>query len=259
LATVKPFEDATGVKVEYEGTRDINAVLATRVQGGNPPEIAGIPSLSLLEQWSSQGKRMDLDNVIGANTLKNTYSSGWLELGSYKDKTFGLFFSASLKGLIWYNVKTYKGPKTPRTWTELMNWSRQTAASGMTPWCLGVESGAASGWVVTDWIENILLRQSGAKKYDDWYNGKLSWTSAEVKNAFQAFGAVATDPKMVYGGPTTVLTTNFGDAATPMFAAKPACFLHHQATFISMLLPLLVFFTMQRYFVRGILAGSVKG
>lgn len=31
------------------------------------------------------------------------------------------------------------------------------------------------------------------------------------------------------------------------------------AAFISMMLPLLVFFSMQRYFVRGILAGSVKG
>lgn len=31
------------------------------------------------------------------------------------------------------------------------------------------------------------------------------------------------------------------------------------AAFISMMLPLLVFFAMQRYFVRGILAGSVKG
>ncbi|NLG72344.1 MAG: carbohydrate ABC transporter permease [Chloroflexi bacterium] len=31
------------------------------------------------------------------------------------------------------------------------------------------------------------------------------------------------------------------------------------AAFISMLLPMLVFFSLQRYFVRGILAGSVKG
>jgi alpha-glucoside transport system permease protein len=31
------------------------------------------------------------------------------------------------------------------------------------------------------------------------------------------------------------------------------------AAFISMLLPLVIFLTMQRYFVRGILAGSVKG
>ena len=31
------------------------------------------------------------------------------------------------------------------------------------------------------------------------------------------------------------------------------------AAFISMMLPLVVFFALQRYFVRGILAGSVKG
>ena len=31
------------------------------------------------------------------------------------------------------------------------------------------------------------------------------------------------------------------------------------AAFISMILPLLIFFALQRYFVRGLLAGSVKG
>ena len=29
--------------------------------------------------------------------------------------------------------------------------------------------------------------------------------------------------------------------------------------FVSMILPLVVFFSLQRYFVRGLLAGSVKG
>jgi len=29
--------------------------------------------------------------------------------------------------------------------------------------------------------------------------------------------------------------------------------------FVSMILPLIVFFTLQRYFVRGLMAGSVKG
>ena len=31
------------------------------------------------------------------------------------------------------------------------------------------------------------------------------------------------------------------------------------AAFVSMVLPLVVFFSLQRYFVRGLLAGSVKG
>jgi alpha-glucoside transport system substrate-binding protein len=42
LAMVKPWEDSTGNKVTYEGTRDINALLTTRVKAGNPPDLAGL-------------------------------------------------------------------------------------------------------------------------------------------------------------------------------------------------------------------------
>ncbi|GGJ31708.1 ABC transporter substrate-binding protein [Deinococcus roseus] len=232
LRAIKPFTDATGIQVEYEATRDINAVLTTRVQGGNAPDIAVVPSISLLQEWAEGGKLTDLDGIVGTSVLEKNFGPGFLDLGGYKGKTYGLFINADVKGLVWYNTKTYKGPKNPKNWDELAAWASKTAAAGTTPWCVGVESGAASGWAGTDWVENILLRQSGPRVYDQWYQGKLPWTSNEVKSAFQAFGKVATDPKMVYGGPTTVLTTNFSDAATPMFGNPPKCFLHHQASFI---------------------------
>jgi alpha-glucoside transport system substrate-binding protein len=233
LEIVKPFEDATGIKVEYEGTRDINAVLTTRIQGGNPPDVAGLPSLGAVETFAKENKLVALDGVLDMNAVRRDFGAGWLELGSYNNKLYGFFITADVKGLIWYNTKRYDGPKQPQTWNELMTWAKRTAASGKTPWCVGVESGAASGWPGTDWIENIFLRQSGPQKYDQWYNGKLAWTSPEVKSAFQAFGEVVTDPKMVFGGPTAVLTTNFGDAGNPMFSNPPSCFLHHQASFIA--------------------------
>jgi len=40
---IKPFEERTGIKVEHQGTRDISAVLTTRLKAGNPPDIAGFP------------------------------------------------------------------------------------------------------------------------------------------------------------------------------------------------------------------------
>jgi alpha-glucoside transport system substrate-binding protein len=232
-ATIKPFEEATGVKVEYEATRDFNAVLTTRVNGGNPPDVAAPPSASQTAEWASEGKLVALDDVVDMAQMKSDYGQSWLDLGSYEGKLYGVFVWSSLKGSIWYNPKTYDGPKPPKTWDELQAWSDQKAASGQTPWCIGLESGAASGWPATDWLEDIVLRQSGPDKYDQWYQGKLAWTSPEIKSAWQTFGKIATDPKMVFGGPTTELTTNFGDAGKPLFTTPPGCYLHHQASFIT--------------------------
>jgi alpha-glucoside transport system substrate-binding protein len=233
LAMVKPFEDATGTKVEYEGTRDLNAVLTTRVQGGNPPDLAGLPGPGQMAEFAKAGKLVDLTNILDLTTMKSDYAQSWIDLASYQGKPVGIFIKAALKGLIWYNPKHYKGPNPPKTWQELQAWSDQTAASGTTPWCIGLESGAASGWPGTDWIEDFVLRQDGPDKYDQWYQGKLAWTSPEIKGAFQAFGKVATDPKMVYGGPTAELTINFGNGGDPLFANPPGCYLHHQASFIT--------------------------
>jgi len=228
-SVVKPFEEATGIKVEYEGTRDINAVLTTRVQGGNAPDIAGLPGPEQLEQFAKDGKVVPLN----LPTLRRDYAKGWIDLASSGGKLYGVFTGASVKGLVWYNPKQYSGPKAPKTWAELSKWTDAQAAQGKTAWCVGVESGAASGWAGTDWIENILLRQSGPTVYDQWYSGKLAWTSSEVKSAFQAYGSVVTDPKKVFGGPTAVLTTNFGDAGTPLFTKPAGCSLLQQASFIA--------------------------
>ena len=230
---VKPFEEATGIQVEYEGTRDVNAVLTTRVQGGNPPDIAGLPGPGQLEQFAQDGKLVALNGVLNMASTRRDYAKGWIDLASSNGKLYGIFTGASVKGLVWYNTKQYSGPKAPKSWAELAKWTDAQAAAGKTPWCVGVESGAASGWAGTDWIENFLLRQFGPQVYDQWYKGKLAWTSSEVKSAFQTFGAIVTDPKMVFGGPTAVLTTNFGDAGTPLFSKPAGCSLLQQASFIA--------------------------
>ncbi len=236
MAMVKPFEDATGVQVQYTGTRDLNAVLATRVQGGNPPDLAGLPGPGQMAQFAKAGKLVDLTNVLDMNQMNQQYAKSWIDLGSVDGKPVGIFIKASVKGLIWYNPKTYQaagGPLPPKTWDELNTWAKKIADSGTTPWCIGLENAAASGWPGTDWIEDFVLRTAGPDKYNQWWNGQLKWTSPEIKTGFQDFGAIATDPKMVYGGPTTELTTAFGSAGDPLFKTPPGCYLHHQASFIT--------------------------
>ncbi|MFN2521305.1 MAG: ABC transporter substrate-binding protein, partial [Candidatus Limnocylindria bacterium] len=173
LAMVKPFQDQTGVKVEYEGTRDLNAILTTRVQGGNPPDLAGLPGPGQMAQFAKAGKLIELGSVLDQTVMKDQYADDWLKLGSVDGKQYGIFIKSSVKGLIWYDPKQFssKGYTVPKTWDDLIKLSQKIRDSGATPWCVGLESGAASGWPGTDWLEDIVLRQAGPEKYDAWYNG----------------------------------------------------------------------------------------
>lgn len=233
-AVLKPFEDQTGIKVEYESTRDINAVLTTRLQAGNPPEIAGVPGPGQMIQWAKQGKLVPLDDILDLNLMKQQYAPDWIKLGQVNGKTVGIFMRVSLKGLVWYDPKTFqaKGYQVPTTWDQLMSLSQQMAASGTAPWCIGLESGAASGWPGSDWVKEIALTQSGPDVYDRWWQGQQKWTSPEIKQAWETFGKIIA-PGMVYGGKQYMLSTNFGDAAQPMFQNPPKCYMHNQGSFIT--------------------------
>jgi alpha-glucoside transport system substrate-binding protein len=235
MAMIKPFEDATGVKVEYTGTRDLNAVLTTRVQGGNPPDLAGLPGPGQMAQYAQAGNLVDLSTFLDMSTFQKQYAQTWADLGSVDGKLVGIFIKASVKGLIWYDPKVWEanGYQIPNTWDDMIALSQKIADNGDTPWCVALESGAASGWPGTDWLEDIILRQSGEKVYNDWWQGKVAWTSPEIKQAWETWGKIVADPKMVYGGANTMLTTNFGNVGDPLFTDPPGCYMVHQASFIT--------------------------
>lgn len=235
MAMVKPFEDATGVKMEYTGTRDLNAVLTTQVQGGNPPDLAGLPGPGQMAQFAQQGALVDLSNVLDMSTYNSQYAKTWSDLGTANGQLVAIFIKSSVKGLIWYDPKVWQANnyQIPATWDDMMSLSSQIADTGSTPWCVALESGAASGWPGTDWLEDIVLRQSGESTYNDWWQGKIAWTSPEIKQAWQTWGQIVADPKMVYGGANAMLTTNFGNVGDGLFTDPPNCYMVHQASFIT--------------------------
>lgn len=234
MAMVEPWEERTGATVEYEGTRDLNAVLTTRVEGGNPPDIAGLPGPAVLKQFAEEGHLVDLYSFMDQAELEGMYDTSWLTLASHDGGLYGLFTKVAVKSLVWYSPPEFEdaGYEIPENWDGMMSLSGQIVEDGTTPWCIGLESGAASGWPGTDWIEDIMLRTAGPDVYDQWVNHEIPWTDPAVKNAWETWGEIVTNEDYVNGGTTGVLATNFGESPYPMFQDPPGCYLHRQATFI---------------------------
>ncbi|MCX7755033.1 MAG: ABC transporter substrate-binding protein [Anaerolineales bacterium] len=241
--SVAAFEQATGIDIQYSGSKEFEASIRIAIEGGNAPDIVDFPQPGLLANFVKEGRVIDLNTVINPDWLKQNYSQAWLEMGTMQGPngpiTAGIWARANGKSLVWYPKKAFDeaGYKVPQTWEELMALTEQIAADGDTPWCVGIESGAATGWPMTDWIEETMLRTTSLENYDKWVRGELKFDSPEVRKAIKYVTDIWFNDKYVYGGRAAIATTSFGDAPKPMFENPPKCWLHKQGNFITTFFP----------------------
>lgn len=232
-AVVAPFSKSTNIAVNVEATRDLDATLTSRIRGNNPPDIAILPNPGKMQQLASQNKLIRLDKFLNMSKLRSNYASSWIDLGTYNNSFYALFYKAANKGTIWYNPNRFRtlGIEPPTTWSDLIGLSNKIADSGKYPWSMGVENGAASGWPAADWIAEIYLNQSGPDLYDQWVTHKIPWTHASIKNAFQTFGQIAGGNHYINGAPKSILATSFQDASYAPFTAPPQASMYYLGDF----------------------------
>jgi alpha-glucoside transport system substrate-binding protein len=229
------FRDATGINVVFSNPTNYEVVLKVRVEGDLAPDIAQLAQSGLMRQFAGDGKLIDLDTVLDGEQVREDYSEGFIDAGSADGKLYGLFYKQDLKSIVWYPVQAFEtaGYAAPTTWTELQALVDKIKADGNgAPWCTTVEHGAVSGWVATDWIEDVLLRTAPPETYDKWVTHELPFTDPAIVNALNLVGEMWFTEGNTYGGSERINGTWVGDSQTPMFDDPPKCWLHKQAAWI---------------------------
>jgi alpha-glucoside transport system substrate-binding protein len=238
------FEDATGITVNYIGDKEFEARLSIAVDAGDPPDIADFPQPGKAANYSRQGHIVDPTTWISEDWLKQQYNQSWLDMGMMEGAdgqmmTGGVWHRFNAKSLVWYPKDNWDaaGYQIPETWDELMALTQQIADDGDTAWCIGIGSGAATGWPATDWTEDLMLRTTSLDNYDAWVAGTLPFESPEVKNAIETWSEIWFNPDYVYGGTAAIVSTQFDSAPAPMFEEPPKCWMHRQGNFITGFFP----------------------
>lgn len=219
------------INVITQSTRALTQELNADIRQNNAPDLAVLPSAGAVYQYASQGEAY-LDGIVDPAQ----YDQPWNQLMTTGDKhkhVLALPVKVNLKSLIWYSPRRFPDlAELPKlTLTQLTALGRTIEAGSIPPWCLGVASGATSGWPGTDWIEDILLSQDDTAAYNKWINGKPAWSKGPVEQAWRTWGQIIGDGTAIAGGHNTPLLTSVGNAAKPMTATKPGCYLDH-GTFI---------------------------
>lgn len=232
-SVVAPWEELTGGRVDDLGTRDILAIVATRVAGGNPPDIAVLAAPGTMQKFARDGRLIALDSFLNMDRIRNDYSQAWVDLCTVDGKLYCIVYRASNKSTVWYNPKTFAaaGEEVPSTWDEMVALSDRFVAAGINPWSIGVESGGASGWPGTDWIGQIVLSESGPEVYDQWVNHEIPWTDARIKSAWEKFGQIALTEGYVPGKADFILSANFVPASYLPYETPPKAAMYFLGSF----------------------------
>jgi alpha-glucoside transport system substrate-binding protein len=230
------FEECTGVEVVYEGSREFEAQLLVRIQAGNAPDIAYLPQPGLLNTIVNDYP--DAIQPAPDATVTNVdefFSEDWKEYGTVDGTFYAAPLGANVKSFIWYSPSMFSeaGYEVPETWTEMMDLSETIASEQESlPWCAGVESGDATGWPGTDWIEDVMLRTAGPEAYDQWYTHEIPFNDPQVVEAWDTTGEILKNPDYVnagLGGVDSIATTAWTDAGFPILDGT--CWMHRAANF----------------------------
>jgi len=239
------FAAATGADVRYTGSDSFEQQIMVDAEAGSAPNVAVFPQPGLASDMAARGFLTPLGEDT-ADWVRENYAAGqsWVDLGTYEGRDgsealYGFFYKVDVKSLVWYVPENFEdfGYDIPESMEELKELTVEMVADGVTPWCIGLGSGGATGWPATDWVEDMMLRTQEPEVYDQWVSNEIPFDDPRVIEAIEEFGAFARNDDYVAGGAGAVASTDFRDSPKGLFDSPPQCMMHRQASFIPAFFP----------------------
>jgi ABC-type glycerol-3-phosphate transport system substrate-binding protein len=167
------------IEIVYSGSRDFETQIRVAAEGGNMPDIGVIPQPGLVADLADE-----IVPVASAtlDAYQDQYDSYLWDLVTDGSRVLGIPNKGDVKSLVWYSPSVFdeNGYEIPETFDELLELQTQMRDDGITPWCIGIESGDATGWVLTDWFEDLMLRAHGPDVYDQWVANEIPFDDPRV-------------------------------------------------------------------------------
>ncbi len=230
------FAEQTGIEIVYTGARDFSDQINAQAAGGNPPDIAVFPQPGKVGDFGAEGWILEVPDAV-KSAIEGQWPAGSLDTVTFGGKLWGVPNKTDLKSIVWYNTSIFEegGYSVPESQGELIALTTQMITDGVTPWCVGIESAAATGWVFTDWMEDLILRIEDENVYDQWVAGEVKFADPRIVAVAEQVLALWNAPGAVYAAGGSIAATQFGDNGEPLVAGD--CAMHRQASFFATFLP----------------------
>jgi alpha-glucoside transport system substrate-binding protein len=230
-AALADFTTATGIAFKIDSIASSHeTILRTRIEGGAPPDLAVLAQPTAVVAYGKDGKLIDVASFMDATKLADEHPA---TIGpvSDGDSIWGVPYKADVKSTVWYPIKAFdaKSYAVPTTFEELVALAETIKADGSHPFCASAGGpGTATGWQLTDWVEEVVLKTQGLDYYNDWITHDVTFTDPGIKAAFDKVGQLLFTDGYVEGGGTAIVNTDQKTPMDPMFnedTANPGCWM----------------------------------
>ncbi|MEX2279925.1 MAG: ABC transporter substrate-binding protein [Acidimicrobiia bacterium] len=235
-ASLDVFAAESGIEIVYTGARDFSDQINAQASGGNPPDIAIVPQPGKIADFADLGFIVPLPDDVNA-TLAENWPEAWRSFGNVDGVQYAVPTKTDLKSLVWYSPSRFAeaGYEIPQTFDEFTTLIDTMIADGRTPLCVGIESGPATGWPFTDWVEDMTLRFASPEFYDQWVAHEVPFNNETHVGIWQQIIDIWNTPGAVFASGGSIASTFFGDNGAPLVNGD--CEMHRQASFFSAFLP----------------------
>ena len=132
------------------------AVLATRMQGGNPPDTFQVHAgHELIDTWVVSDFMEPITFVLKDAGYMDKFPSDVIDIISYKGEVYSIPVNIHRSNVMWYSPSLFKqyNLKVPSTWAEFLQAAEVFKRNGIPALALGDNE----SWAATHLLENVLL------------------------------------------------------------------------------------------------------
>ena len=226
-----------GIKIKYEPVSDAETFIIDNPNSSS--SIAIIPNPQGVVNLAERKLIYSLDDVlVDNNSIFNLYPNHLISIVSHEDSIYGGWTRLFPNSLIWYDISKFEQHNvTFDSFETLLKDTKKIADKGISPWCANSESSASTGWIQTNWMEDVLLTKYGPKVYDKWSKLQINASNVKIFLSIKHIEDFIFYDNHIYNGPGSIINKEFRNLPKVLLDDTTECFMSWSGHYFRYFIP----------------------
>ena len=226
-----------GIKIKYEPVSDAETFIIDNPNSSS--SIAIIPNPQGVVNLAERKLIYSLDDVlVDNNSIFNLYPNHLISIVSHEDSIYGGWTRLFPNSLIWYDISKFEQHNiTFDSFETLLKDTKKIADKGISPWCANSESSASTGWIQTNWMEDVLLTKYGPKVYDKWSKLQINASNVKIFLSIKHIEDFIFYDNHIYNGPDSIINKEFRNLPKVLLDDSTECFMSWSGHYFRYFIP----------------------